>query len=145
MIFGWVFNRELRTLFGGAFSGFFQVRDDLEPAWTRGERQLLERMIANLIDNAIRYNERGGHVTMISRHLGRHLTQPQRARWVALLLETADEIHLPDDPEFRSAFVAYLEWGSRLAVINSQDGVAPPKPQPMPSWGWGEVGGPYRP
>jgi signal transduction histidine kinase len=38
------------------------VTADLEPAWTGGERQLLERMIANLLDNAIRYNERGGHV-----------------------------------------------------------------------------------
>ena len=89
--------------------------------------------------------ERGGHATMLSRHLGRKLTQPQRARWVALLLETADEIALPDDPEFRSAFVSYLEWGSRLAVINSQDGVSPTLDQPMPSWGWGEVKGPYQP
>jgi hemoglobin len=89
--------------------------------------------------------ERGGHVTMLTRHLGRRLTQVQRARWVTLLLESADEVKLPDDPEFRSAFVAYLEWGSRLAVLNSQDGVTPVLDQPMPSWGWGEIGGPYRP
>ena len=82
---------------------------------------------------------------MLARHLGRKLTQTQRARWVALLLESADEIALPDDPEFRSAFVSYLEWGSRLAVMNSQDGVSPTLHQPMPSWGWGEVKGPYRP
>ena len=37
-----------------------EVRDDLEPAWTRGESSLLERMIANLVDNGIRHNERGG-------------------------------------------------------------------------------------
>jgi signal transduction histidine kinase len=36
------------------------VRDDLEQAWTRGEPSLLERMIANLVDNGIRHNERGG-------------------------------------------------------------------------------------
>ena len=36
------------------------VRDGLEPAWVRGEPALLERMIANLIDNAIRHNEPGG-------------------------------------------------------------------------------------
>ena len=54
---------------------------------------------------------------------------------------------LPDDPEFRSAFVAYLEWGSRLAVINSQPGVPDSDPDPtdpMPVWNWGAVGGPYR-
>ena len=87
--------------------------------------------------------ERGGHATMLSHHLGKHLTPAQRTRWVALLLECADEVALPDDPEFRSAFVAYLEWGSRLALINSQDGAAPVLEQPMPKWGWGEVGGPY--
>ncbi len=37
-----------------------QVRDALEPAWTSGDPGLLERMIANLIDNGIRHNERGG-------------------------------------------------------------------------------------
>jgi signal transduction histidine kinase len=42
-----------------------RVRDDLAPAWTAGEPALLERMIANLIDNGIRHNEPGGwlHVT----------------------------------------------------------------------------------
>ena len=89
--------------------------------------------------------EHGGHPTMLRHHLGRHLTPAQRTRWVQLLLESADEVGLPDDPEFRSAFVAYLEWGSRLAVLNSQDGAAPVIDQPMPRWGWGEVGGPYQP
>ena len=88
---------------------------------------------------------RGGHVRMIVHHLGRRLTEAHRARWVGLLLTCADEVGVPDDPEFRSAFVAYLEWGSRLAVINSRDGVPEPPPSPMPLWGWGVPGGPYRP
>lgn len=90
-------------------------------------------------------SEHGGHVHMVRKHLGRMLSQEQRRRWVALLLDCADEVGLPDDPEFRSAFVAYLEWGSRLAVINSQPGAAAVEDAPMPSWGWGEVKGPYRP
>ena len=89
--------------------------------------------------------EQGGHARMVSHHLGRMLTEPQRARWVQLLLACADEVGLPNDPEFRSAFVAYLEWGTRLAVINSQPGVAEPASAPMPRWGWGVPGGPYRP
>jgi hemoglobin len=88
---------------------------------------------------------RGGHPHMIQRHLNRHLTQVQRRAWVALLLDTADELHFPDDPEFRSALVGYLEWGSRLAVINSQSGAVVDTNSPMPKWGWGEVKGPYRP
>lgn len=85
----------------------------------------------------------GGHPHMIQQHLNRHLTQEQRRRWVGLLLETADELRLPDDPEFRSALVGYLEWGSRLAVINSQPGSTVDPHAPMPRWGWGEVKGPY--
>ena len=57
----------------------------------------------------------GGHPHMIRQHLDRHLTQDKRRRWVELLLATADELAMPDDPEFRSALVGYLEWGSRLA------------------------------
>lgn len=89
--------------------------------------------------------ERGGHVRMVSHHLGRRLTEPQRARWVQLLLACADEVGLPDDPEFRSAFVAYIEWGTRLAVLNSAPGVGEPPSAPMPKWGWGVPGGPYQP
>jgi hemoglobin len=89
--------------------------------------------------------EHGGHAHMIARHLGRKLTQEQRRQWVNLLLDCADEVGIPDDPEFRSALVGYLEWGSRLAVLNSQPGVnAPPDDSPMPVWGWGEVKGPYQ-
>jgi hemoglobin len=87
----------------------------------------------------------GGHPHMIRQHLNRHLTQTQRREWVALLLDTADELKLPEDPEFRSALVGYLEWGSRLAVLNSQQGATVDPHAPMPKWGWGEVKGPYVP
>ncbi len=33
-----------------------------------------------------------------------------------------DDAGLPDEPEFRSAFVADVEWGTRLALHNSQPG-----------------------
>jgi hemoglobin len=90
-------------------------------------------------------SERGGHAAMIRHHLARSLSQEQRRRWIELLLACADEIGVPGDPEFRSAFVAYLEWGTRLAVLNSQPGVTVVEDAPMPRWGWGEVGGPYLP
>lgn len=89
--------------------------------------------------------EHGGHPAMVRHHLNRHLTSAQRKAWLALLLDTADELGVPDDPEFRSALVSYLEWGTRLAVINSQPGAAVDEHAPMPKWGWGEVKGPYQP
>jgi hemoglobin len=87
----------------------------------------------------------GSHAGMIAKHMGRGLTETQRKRWIALMLDTADAVGLPDDPEFRAALVGYLEWGTRLAVINSAKGAAAPEPGlPMPKWGWGPPGGPYR-
>ena len=50
-----------------------RVRDDLEPAWTRGEPALLERMIANLIDNGIRHNESGGYLACRREPTGSHV------------------------------------------------------------------------
>ena len=90
--------------------------------------------------------DQGSHYKMITHHLGKNLDEPKRKRWIALLLESCDEIKLADDPEFRSALVGYLEWGSRIAVINSKETENPlDDAEPMPAWGWGETGGPYLP
>jgi hemoglobin len=102
--------------------------------------------IAEVFGGPPAYSEReGGHPHMIRRHLGRNLTEAQRRRWFDLMLDCADAAGLPADPEFRSAFVAYLEWGSRLALVNSQPGAQVDEQAPMPRWGWGVPGGPYRP
>jgi truncated hemoglobin YjbI len=87
-------------------------------------------------------DEFGGYSRMIGQHIGKELTEEKRARWVALLLRSADETGLPRDPEFRSAFTSYIEWGSRLALENSQAGARPPEHMPMPHWNWGAAGPP---
>jgi hemoglobin len=108
--------------------------------------QHVAAFLAEVLGGPCSYSEsHGGHPHMIRRHLDRHLSHAQRREWVALLLDTADELKLPDDPEFRSALVGYLEWGSRLAVLNSQAGTTVDPDAPMPKWGWGEVKGPYQP
>jgi truncated hemoglobin YjbI/CDGSH-type Zn-finger protein len=89
------------------------------------------------------YSEQyGGYARMVSQHIGKGLTEEKRARWVSLLLQSAREAGLPNDPEFRSAFQAYIEWGSRLAVENSQPGARPPEHMPMPHWDWSTAAGP---
>ena len=79
-------------------------------------------------------NQYGEYDRMISQHLDKALTPQQRARWVSLLAQSADEVGLPADAEFRAAFTAYLEWGSRIALENSQPGVHPPPHLPVPRW-----------
>ena len=91
-------------------------------------------------------SEEGSHFKMIQKHLSKHLAEQHRKRWVDLLLISADEIGLPSDPEFRSAFVAYIEWGTRIAVLNSNETDLLMNPaEPMPKWGWGVPGKPYIP
>src|SRR5262249_27877431 len=83
------------------------------------------------------YSERySGYPRMVGQHMGKAITEAQRERWVSLLRRSADETGLPRDPEWRAAFVAYLEWGSRLALENSQPGAKPPMHMPVPRWWW---------
>jgi hemoglobin len=83
--------------------------------------------------------ELGGYENMLARHRGLGIAPQQRARFVSLMSLAADDAGLPDDPEFRSALLAYLEWGTRLAMHNSQPGAAVAPHAPVPRWGWGEA------
>ncbi|WP_054812545.1 group II truncated hemoglobin [Nocardia arizonensis] len=99
--------------------------------------------LAEVFGGPSRYtDERGGYHNMLVHHLGKAITEQQRRRWVSLLLDSADEVGLPADPEFRAAFVGYIEWGTRLALANSRPDADPPTQAPVPHWGWG-VAPPY--
>ena len=83
-------------------------------------------------------DELGGYERMLGKHRGLAITPEQRFRF-ASLMSTAADAELPADPEFRSAFVAYLEWGTRLAMHNSQPDAEGFEHAPVPRWGWGEA------
>jgi hemoglobin len=111
----------------------------------RNHPKYVAAWLAEVFGGPPRYTEeRGGYPHMLSKHRDRALTEEMRRRWVNLICDAADEAGLPADPEFRSAFVAYIEWGTRLAVANSQPGADPPPKAPVPRWGWGEAP-PYQP
>jgi hemoglobin len=139
------------TAFINLFDQFYDkvLADDiLEPVFkhmSAQHRLHVAHFVAEVFGGPKLYSEsEGSHFAMIQKHLARHLTQEHRKRWIELLLETADALQLPDDPEFRSAFMAYLEWGTRIAVLNSNlDDVAMDTNAPMPKWDWGVPGGPY--
>jgi hypothetical protein len=54
-------------------------------------------------------------------------------------VESDDRCPASSDPEFRSAFMAYVESGTRLALHNSQPGADVAEHAPVPRWGWGEA------
>jgi hemoglobin len=88
--------------------------------------------------------QHGGYEHMVAKHRGLAITPEQRFRFASLMSLAADDAALPDDPEFRSAFMAYVEWGTRLALANSQPGADVAAHAPVPRWGWGEAP-PYTP
>jgi len=90
-------------------------------------------------------DELGGYHRMVGKHRDLAITPEQRLRFATLMSLAADDAGLPDDPEFRSAFMGYVEWGTRLALHNSQsDADDVPQEAPTPRWGWGEAP-PYEP
>ena len=75
-----------------------------------------------------RFDKDTAHPHMMSRHLGLNITeQYQRLARMRTMLKSADEAGFPTDPEFRSAFVAYMEWGTRIALIMSHPGMEVPE------------------
>ena len=118
------------------------VRDDLlEPLFGQmdpGHPAHVALWLGEVFGGPAAYTrDHGGYPAMLRHHIGLSITEPQRRRWVALIQDAADDVGLPADPEFRAAFVGYLEWGTRLAVENSQQGAAPAPDAPVPRWGWG--------
>jgi hemoglobin len=86
----------------------------------------------------------GGYEHMLAKHRGLAITPEQRLRFVTLLSRAADDAGLPGDPEFRAAIMGYAEWGTRLALENSQPRAQVVEHAPVPRWGWG-VAPPYQP
>ena len=89
-------------------------------------------------------NDHGGYAHMLEKHRGLEINSEQRLRFVTLLSRAADDADLPADPEFRAAIMGYAEWGTRLALQNSQPDAVPVEQAPVPRWGWG-VAPPYQP
>jgi len=89
-------------------------------------------------------DELGGYENMLAHHRGLGIRPDQRLRFATLMSMAADDAALPDDPEFRAAFMGYVEWGTRLALHNSQPDAPVVEHAPVPRWGWG-VAPPYQP
>ena len=116
----------LAPLFGGSVS---QEHRDHVVAWW-----------CEVFGGPDRYTaELGGYERMVSKHRGLGITPEQRFRFASLMSLAGDDAGLPGDPEFRSAFVAYVEWGTRLALENSRPGADVVQHAPVPRWGWGEA------
>ncbi len=118
-------------------SGFF-------PGGVSAEhRDHVTRWWSEVFGGPAEYSPLGGYPRMLSHHRGLNISPEQRFRFASLMSLAADDAGLPDDPEFRAAFVGYVEWGTRLALHNSAPDAEVVTAAPVPRWGWG-VAPPYR-
>jgi hemoglobin len=148
-LYEWAGGGEAIRRFLDAFYDRVEQDDLLSPYFPGGvheeHRDHVAAWWSEVFGGPARYTEElGGYENMLGRHRGLGITAEARRRFVSLLSLAADDAGLPDDPEFRSALMAYAEWGTRLALQNSQPGADVVQRAPVPHWGWGEAP-PYQP
>jgi hemoglobin len=146
-IFEWGGGTEAFGLWLNAFYDLVEVDASLAPLFGgRVSREHRDHVLAwwtEVMGGPDQYTrEFGGYAAMLGHHRGLRITPAQRLRFVTLLSEAADRAELPADPEFRAAIMGYAEWGSRLAVHNSDPEAEVVAEAPVPRWGWG-VAPPY--
>ena len=78
----------------------------------------------------------GGHSAMLDIHAGQGAGADLGSRFVACFVQAADDAGLPDDPEFRDALRAYMEWAVGEVVSYSPRGSRVAAALPTPRWGW---------
>ena len=110
------------------------ARDDLDPHHVAR----LAAYWAEVMGGPPRYSrELRGQSALLRMHAGNGDISDLGRRFVACFVAALDDARLPADPEFRAAVVGYLEWGTRLALSNSQPGAQVVRSAPVPRWGWG--------
>ena len=82
---------------------------------------------------------------MLAKHRDLGITPEQRFRFASHHVAAPPTTPgCPTTPSSARRFMAYVEWGTRLAFGNSQPGAAVVEHAPVPRWGWGEAP-PYNP
>ena len=51
-------------------------------------------------------------------------------------MQAADDVGLPDDPEFRASLRSYMEWATREVLSYAPHGSHVPEGLPVPHWSW---------
>jgi len=89
-----------------------------------------------------RFSRELGFQHLIDVHRGLKITESQRQRFIELYLAALDAVGMPDDQPFRDAFRAHLEFGTQVAMQNSNaatdDELHPLRVVPMWTWDGGE-------
>jgi hemoglobin len=85
-----------------------------------------------------RFTRELGFQHLIDVHRGLRITEAQRERFVELYLGALDEAGMPDDEPFRAAVREHVEFGTRVAMQNS-NAASDEELHPLrevPHWTW---------
>ncbi len=84
-----------------------------------------------------RYSQQlGGHSGMVELHARTGAADDWGQRFVACFVQAMDDAGLPDDPAFRAALRAYMEWATEEVMSYAPASSVVPKELPVPRWGW---------
>ena len=113
----------------------------LQPLFGKGQPQHVDHLTAFTAESfggPDRFTRELGFEHLIAVHRGLLITEAQRVRFVDLYLAALDEAGMPDDEPFRAAVRSHVEFGSRVAMQNSnasRDEELHPLRE-VPRWTW---------
>ena len=118
------------------------LRDPLlQPLFRAGQPQHVDHLTmftAESFGGPNRFTRELGFAHLIAVHRGLSITEEQRQRFVELYMAALDKAGMPDDEPFRTAVREHVEFGSRVAMQNSNaktDAELNPLRE-VPQWTW---------
>lgn len=125
----------------GHFYSLVLADDLLKPLFGNGQPQHVDHLTAFTAESfggPHRITEQLGFAHLIDVYRGLRISEPQGQRFVDLYLQALDEVGLGADPDFREAVRSHTEFGSRVAMQNSnavsEDEIHPLREVPI--WRW---------
>jgi hemoglobin len=92
---------------------------------------------AEVFGGPTRYSESfGGHSAMLEIHARQGSGEDFGPRFVACFMQAADDVDLPDDPEFRAGLRSYMEWAVDEVISYAPSDAHVPAGLPVPRWSW---------
>jgi hemoglobin len=113
----------------------------LQPLFGSGQPRHVEHLTmftAESFGGPDRFTRELGFAHLIAVHRGLRITEAQRRRFVELYMAALDLADMPSDREFRDAVREHVEFGTRVAMQNSnaetEDQLHPLRE--VPRWTW---------
>lgn len=113
----------------------------LQPLFGAGRPEHVDHLTAFTAESfggPDRFTRELGFAHLIDVHRGLHIQEEQRQRFVELYMKALDATGMSDDPEFREAVREHVEFGTHVAMQNSNaetdDQLNPLRE--VPHWTW---------